>query len=82
MWLTECIVCVVAAAGKVTEKVGEVFQEHGAVGKQFTPEGSAGECGPEPDSGSEPNAAERRVGLYICDHAHLLRSSCHCAACI
>jgi len=32
-----------ACAGKVTEKVGEMFEETGAVGKQFTPQGAAGE---------------------------------------
>lgn len=31
-----------ALAGRVTEKVGEVFKETGAVGKQFTPHGAAG----------------------------------------
>jgi hypothetical protein len=30
------------AAGKMTEKVGEMFKEDGSVGRQFTPEGAAG----------------------------------------
>jgi hypothetical protein len=30
-------------AGKVTEKVGQMFKEDGSVGHQFTPDGAAGE---------------------------------------
>jgi hypothetical protein len=30
-------------AGEMVEKVGEAFKEDGSVGRQFTPEGSAGE---------------------------------------
>jgi hypothetical protein len=33
----------VLCAGKVTEKVGEMFEETGSVGKQFTPHGAAGQ---------------------------------------
>jgi hypothetical protein len=33
---------VVRPAGKVVEKAGEMFEETGAVGKQFTPHGAAG----------------------------------------
>lgn len=41
--LTECC-CphVFVPAGKVTEKIGEMFKEDGSVGHKFTPQGSAG----------------------------------------
>jgi hypothetical protein len=32
----------VCCAGKVTEKVGQMFKEDGSVGHQFTPDGAAG----------------------------------------
>lgn len=47
------------AVGKVVEKAGEMFEETGAVGKQFTPEGAAGEEG----RGTAVTASFRKLNM-------------------
>ena len=42
-WLQSVLEKAKEKVGEYVKKAGEVFQEDGAVGKQFTPEGAAGD---------------------------------------